>query len=65
MTRHMGTGPCRLLSTPVTGSPAQDGTISEYRPTFDAQAFRNLLLYIAQRNADDPAFGKTRLWKEL
>ena len=39
--------------------------MSEYRPTFDAQAFRNLLLYIAQRNADDPAFGKTRLWKEL
>ena len=39
--------------------------MDEYRPQFDEQKFRNLVLYIGQRAWDDPTLGKTRLYKTL
>jgi hypothetical protein len=40
-------------------------TAAAYKPTLDLAKFEELLVYIAERSADDPAFGKTKLNKIL
>jgi hypothetical protein len=37
----------------------------EYNPTFDAAKFKELVLYIAEKSAEDPMFGATKLNKIL
>ena len=36
-----------------------------YKPAFDSAKFKELMLYIAERSADDPMFGATKLNKIL
>jgi hypothetical protein len=45
--------------------PAEKARSMSYKPEFDADKFRELVLYIARRSADDPRFGMTKLARIL